>query len=61
MSSTSTMMMLGRSSADTNATMKMENNITTKKDAVVKKILVNLNDMVEVNTPLVELEEEEAE
>jgi len=38
--------------------MKMENNITTKKDAVVKKILVNLNDMVEVNTALIELEEE---
>jgi pyruvate carboxylase subunit B len=38
--------------------MKMENNITTKKDAVVKKILVNLNDMVEVNTALIELEDE---
>jgi pyruvate carboxylase subunit B len=38
--------------------MKMENNITTKKDAVVKKILVSLNEMVEVNTALIELEEE---
>ncbi|MEE4255889.1 MAG: acetyl-CoA carboxylase biotin carboxyl carrier protein subunit [Bacteroidales bacterium] len=41
--------------------MKMENNITSKRDAVVKKILVDLNEMVEVNTPLVELEEEAAE
>jgi biotin carboxyl carrier protein len=39
--------------------MKMENNITSKREAVVKKILVNLNDMVEVNTPLVELEGED--
>ncbi|MEN8224295.1 MAG: biotin/lipoyl-containing protein [Bacteroidota bacterium] len=38
--------------------MKMENNITSKRDAVVKKILVDLNEMVEVNTSLVELEEE---
>jgi len=38
--------------------MKMENNITSKRDAVVKKILVQMNEMVEVNTPLVELEEE---
>lgn len=38
--------------------MKMENNITSKRDAVVKKVLVNLNEMVEVNSPLVELEEE---
>ena len=36
--------------------MKMENNITTKRDAVVKKIHVTLNQMVEVNSPLVELE-----
>jgi biotin carboxyl carrier protein len=36
--------------------MKMENNITAKKEAKIKKILVNLNQMVEVNTPLVELE-----
>ena len=41
--------------------MKMENNITSKRDAVVKKILVGLNEMVEVNTPLVELEEEAEE
>ncbi len=41
--------------------MKMENNITSKRDAVVKKILVNLNEMVEVNTPLIELEEEAGE
>ncbi len=39
--------------------MKMENNITSKRNAVVKKILVKLNEMVEVNTALVELEEEE--
>jgi len=38
--------------------MKMENNITSKRDAVVKKILVKLNEMVEVNTALIELEEE---
>ncbi|MDT8393035.1 MAG: biotin/lipoyl-containing protein [Bacteroidales bacterium] len=38
--------------------MKMENNITSKKDAVIKKILVQLNEMVEVNTALVELEAE---
>ncbi len=36
--------------------MKMENNITTKRDAVVKKIHVKLNEMVEVNSQLVELE-----
>jgi len=36
--------------------MKMENNITAKKEAKIKKILVNLNQMVEVNTALVELE-----
>jgi pyruvate carboxylase subunit B len=41
--------------------MKMENNITSKKDAVIKKILVSLNEMVEVNTSLVELEEEAGE
>ncbi len=38
--------------------MKMENNITSKRNAVIKKILVKLNEMVEVNTSLVELEEE---
>ncbi|HSG68446.1 MAG TPA: biotin/lipoyl-containing protein [Bacteroidales bacterium] len=38
--------------------MKMENNITSKRDAVVKKILVTLNEMVEVNSPLIELEAE---
>jgi len=36
--------------------MKMENNITAKREAKIKKIMVNLNQMVEVNTPLVELE-----
>ncbi|MCD4679530.1 MAG: biotin/lipoyl-binding protein [Bacteroidales bacterium] len=36
--------------------MKMENNIVTKKDAVVKKILVKLDDMVEASTPLIEIE-----
>lgn len=41
--------------------MKMENNITSKRDAKVKKILVNMNEMVEVNTPLVELEAEAEE
>ncbi len=38
--------------------MKMENNITSKRNAVIKKILVKLNEMVEVNTTLIELEEE---
>jgi pyruvate carboxylase subunit B len=41
--------------------MKMENNITSKRAAIVKKILVKLNDMVEVNTSLVELEEDAKE
>lgn len=36
--------------------MKMENNITSQKDAVIKKILVQLNEMVDVNTALIELE-----
>jgi len=36
--------------------MKMENNIVSKKDAVVKKILVSLNDMVEAGSPLIEIE-----
>lgn len=36
--------------------MKMENNITTNRDAVIKKIHVKLNEMVEVNTTLVEIE-----
>jgi len=36
--------------------MKMENNIVTKKDAVVKKILVKLDDMVEASTSLIEIE-----
>lgn len=35
--------------------MKMENNITAKKDAVIKKILVKQDDMVEAGTVLVEL------
>jgi pyruvate carboxylase subunit B len=38
--------------------MKMENNITSKQNAVVKKVLVKLNQMVEVNTALVELEDD---
>ena len=38
--------------------MKMENNITSKRNAVVKNILVKINEMVEVNTALIELEEE---
>jgi|GEM_PF-7802 len=41
--------------------MKMENNITSNKDAVVKKILVKLNEMVEVNTALIELEDDVVE
>ena len=36
--------------------MKMENNIKAKKGGKIKKILVSLNDMVEVNAALVELE-----
>ncbi|MBL7104273.1 MAG: biotin/lipoyl-binding protein [Bacteroidales bacterium] len=36
--------------------MKMENNIVSKKDAVVKKILVSLHDMVEAGSPLIEIE-----
>ncbi len=36
--------------------MKMENNITTRQSGVVKKIHVRLNEMVEVNTALVEVE-----
>lgn len=36
--------------------MKMENNIVAKKDAVVKKILVKLDDMVEASTALMEIE-----
>lgn len=34
--------------------MKMENNIIAKRDAEIKKVLVKLNEMVEVNSPLVE-------
>lgn len=36
--------------------MKMENNIVSKKDAVVKKILVSLHDMIEAGSPLIEIE-----
>ncbi|MCD4747248.1 MAG: biotin/lipoyl-binding protein [Bacteroidales bacterium] len=36
--------------------MKMENNISAKKDGVIKKIHVSINEMVEVNTVLIELE-----
>jgi biotin carboxyl carrier protein len=35
--------------------MKMENNIVAKKDAVAKKVLVQLDEMVEAGVPLVEL------
>ncbi|MFC2111331.1 biotin/lipoyl-containing protein [Bacteroidota bacterium] len=38
--------------------MKMETSITATKDAIVKKINVNLGDMVEGNTVLAVLEEE---
>ncbi|HRZ22035.1 MAG TPA: biotin/lipoyl-binding protein, partial [Bacteroidales bacterium] len=36
--------------------MKMENNILTKREGTVKKILVKLDDMVEAGTRLIELE-----
>lgn len=36
--------------------MKMENNITTKRDGMVKKIMVKLNDMVDAGTKLIEIE-----
>ena len=36
--------------------MKMENNIVAKKDGIVKKILVQLDEMVEASTPLIEIE-----
>jgi biotin carboxyl carrier protein len=36
--------------------MKMENNITTKRDGVVKKIMVKLNEMVDAGTKLIEIE-----
>lgn len=36
--------------------MKMENNIVAKKDAVAKKILVQLDEMVEAGVPLIEIE-----
>ena len=37
--------------------MKMENNIVTKKDAIIKKIHVTLNQMVDGNSILVEMED----
>jgi len=37
--------------------MKMENNIMIKKDALIKKIHVSMNEMVDGNTLLVELED----
>ena len=36
--------------------MKMENRIMSTRDAVIKKIHVSLNDMIEASTVLVELE-----
>lgn len=36
--------------------MKMENNIVAKKDGVIKKVRVALNDMVDSSTALIELE-----
>jgi biotin carboxyl carrier protein len=36
--------------------MKMENNISSKRDGVVKKIMVKLNDMVDAGTKLIEIE-----
>ena len=41
--------------------MKMETSITATKDAIIKKINVNVGDMIEGNTVLVVLEEEEIE
>ncbi|MCX6257314.1 MAG: biotin/lipoyl-binding protein [Bacteroidia bacterium] len=37
--------------------MKMENNIVIKKDALIKKIHVSLDEMVEGNSVLVEIED----
>ena len=36
--------------------MKMENNIVSKRDAVVKKILINMDEMVDAGTALIEIE-----
>lgn len=36
--------------------MKMENNIVSKKDAVIKKILVSLDEMVDAGVSLIEIE-----
>lgn len=36
--------------------MKMENNIVAKRDAKVVKVLVNLHDMIESASPLIEIE-----
>jgi pyruvate carboxylase subunit B len=36
--------------------MKMENNISSKRDGTIKKILVKLNDMVDAGTKLIEIE-----
>jgi biotin carboxyl carrier protein len=36
--------------------MKMENNIISKKDAVIKKILVSLDEMVDAGVSLIEIE-----
>lgn len=35
--------------------MKMENNITTKKEGTVQSLMVDLDDMIEAGTPLVEI------
>jgi biotin carboxyl carrier protein len=40
--------------------MKMENNITATRDAKINKVNVELNQMVEVQTPLVVFKEEES-
>jgi len=37
--------------------MKMENNIISKKDAIIKKIHVSVNQMVDGNSILVDLED----
>ena len=37
--------------------MKMENNIISKKDAIIKKIHVSVNQMVDGNSLLVDLED----
>jgi len=37
--------------------MKMENEICTEKDGLVKKVLVNIGDLVKIGDELIELED----